>query len=50
MRIRCDDSKKHHLKVWSADVRREKMQNSSCEYAKRQFKRKPYQIGGTGNG
>lgn len=49
MRIRCDDSKKHHFKVWKAYLRREKMQHSSSEYAKKQFQRKPYQIGGKEN-
>ena len=41
--------KAHHAIKWSADLRREKAQRSSSEYAKKQFQRKPYQIGGNDN-
>ena len=50
MRIRSDYSKDYHAGILRADLRREKLQHSSSEYAKKQFQRKPYQIGGSENG
>ena len=49
MRFKGDCTKAHHTDILRADLRKEKMQHSSSEYAKKQFQRKPYQIGGGEN-
>lgn len=46
MRIRSEYIKTHHAKALDADVRREQMIRNVSEDAKKQFHRKPYQIGG----